>query len=296
MATGDIIQSTRYNNLQNRISVIFGTTGSGLSGYGQTLDSSQVSTGVVITAAHANNLRSDMIRARQHQTGADQSANFPTYTTSDIIAEAAFAKFEKQMANIETDKMLIGLGQGTVESAITSVRTTAWNGALTHNVTVDFGSAPSARYFFNAGGEVRFNATLTAGSGDSIYNDWNSLLTNAGTISMNYTRTTATGTGTAYLIGFYGLTTANQLIHTKTGSGSYAANDYTIYARCDVADNSTGGARYVYFTIQFNDDKGPNPNFDENVTGTLTSYVTQFRPTGSNVSVTGPTYTNTATL
>lgn len=296
MAVGDIIYSTRYNNLQNRINVIMGT-GAGTSGYGQTnLSSGQVSVGTVVTAAHVNNLRADMIRARWHQTGTDPSASYPTYSNTDLIAETAFANFETQIATIETDKLLIGAGQSTIATGNTSVRSTAWNGTLTHAITVDFGSDTAARNFFNSGGQLRFRATLTGGAGDSIYNDWNSMLTNMGTISMDYTQTTATGTGTGSAIGFYDLTTSNQQIFTKTGTGTYSANDYTVYARCDVANNSSGGARYVYITINFNDDKGPNPNYDENVTGTLTSYVEHLRATGSNVQVPAPTFTATVNL
>lgn len=115
---------------------------------------------------------------------------------------------------------------------------------------------------------------------------------------MNHTLTTATGTGTGSNIGFYDLTTVNQQIFTRTGSGAYAANDYTVFARCDVANNTNGGARYIYLTIQFNDDKAGNPNFDENVTGTLDSFVEFLRPSGSNVSVTGPVtpFTRTTAL
>lgn len=391
MAYGDIIYSTRYNNLQNRISAILGTSGAGTSGYGQTnLASGQVAIGTVISAAQANNLRSDMLRALQHQTGANEAgasytvpitdistanstftivghaftngtpvvlaptyngsgirstppsglnydtvyyvrdvsgntfklaatsggtaltissqgsggheifSGFPSYDNTKRVAEAAFVNFESKIVTIENNKLNIGSGQGSVESpptaGITSVRTTQWNGQLTHAVTVDFGSAAAARYFFNAGGKLRFYATLTGGDGTSIYNDWNTLLTNAGVTTMDYTQTTSTGSGTVYSVGFYDLTTANQVIYTKTGSGSYAANDYTIYARCDVASNTNGGARYVYFTIYFNDDKTVNPNFDENVTGTLTSYVDQFRPSGSNVSLPSPSYANTTEL
>lgn len=393
MAYGDIIYSTRYNNLQNRISAILGTSGAGTSGYGQTnLASGQVSLGAVITKEHANNLRSDMLRAIQHQTGANEAgasyifpvsdvstanstitivghaftngvpvvlaptydatgvrstapgginydtvyyvrdvsgntfklaavlngtaltftsqgsgssgheifSGFPTYDNTKRVTEAAFVNFESKISTIENNKLNIGSGQFSIESpptaGITSVRTTQWNGQLIHAATVDFGSAAAARYFFNAGGKLRFYATLTGGDGSSIYNDWNTLLTNAGVTSMDYTQTTSTGSGTVYAIGFYDLTTANQVIYTKSGSGSYAANDYTIYARCDVANNANGGARYVYFTIYFNDDKTVNPNFDENVTGTLTSYVDQVRPSGTNVSLPSPTYANTTEL
>lgn len=385
MAVGDIISASRFNNVQNRIAVVMGQ-GAGSTGYGQTLVSSQKPIGSVVTVADATALRSDMIKARQHQTGVDESgvkysflpsaisttnntitisghtftdgtrvilfptfdeagnpssapggisyntvfyvrdvsgntfklaatlngtvipmpsqgvgaheifSGFPIYTTSDRITEASILNFEKKMDIIEADKLLVGTGQALPAPGISSQRTTAWNTKLTHAITVDFGSANAARYFFNAGGELRFNALLDFGAGDAIYTNWKSMLDNTGTISMNYTQTSATGTGTGSSIGFYDLTSSNQQLFTKTGTGSYASNDYTIFARCDVAANTQGGARYVYITIEFNDDKGPNPNFDENVTGTLISSVSHLRPQGTNVSVSPPSYLNTTEL
>ena len=59
-------------------------------------------------------------------------------------------------------------------------------------------------------------------------NDWQSMLSAMGTISMGYTATTATGSGTTSSIGNYDLTTSNQTIFRKPGSGVYSANDYYV--------------------------------------------------------------------
>lgn len=300
MAIGDIISAANYNALQSRINTVMGT-GSGSTGYGQSLISSQVSVGGTVTLAHVLNLRSDMIKARRHQvlSGSDtelasETTLFPVYTSVDTIDWADITNFQTRMTEIETDKLVIGGNQGDVGTAISSARTAAWTSTITHQVTVDFGSANAARYFFNSGGELRTYATISGYSG-SIGTDWNTILTNMGTIKMNYTQTTSTGTGTGSNIGFYDLTSTDQQIFTKTGT-AYAVNDYTVYARCDVANNSSGTARYVYLTIKFNDDKGPNPTFDESPGGTTTSYVNSFRATGSNVAVSEPTLTTTANL
>jgi hypothetical protein len=384
MAVGDTITAARYNTVQSRIGTILGT-GSGTSGYGQTLSSSQVAVSSTVTVNQINNLITDMKKARQHQTGVDETgvsydflasavdivndsinivghtltngtpvvftnaststnatapgnlsyntiyfvvqsasgsfklsatlngvainittqgtgthkifSGFPSYSNVDLIKEADYINLVDKIAVIESEKLSIGPGQSTAEGVPTtgtsSQRTTAWNGTIVHQVTVDFGSANAARHFFNAGGELRVRATL-AGASDPISTDWATLLTNAGTIKMNYTATVSTGSGTGSSIGYYDLTTANQQIFTKGGSGTYSANDYTVYARCDVANNSTGTARYVYFRIEFNDDKVGNPIFDEDVTGTLTSFVEHLRPTGPNVQLPRPTYTTTA--
>ena len=55
-----LITASRYNTLQSSVEGIMGT-GSGDSGYGQSLASSQVSQGTVIEASHMANLYTDMI-------------------------------------------------------------------------------------------------------------------------------------------------------------------------------------------------------------------------------------------
>jgi hypothetical protein len=116
------------------------------------------------------------------------------------------------------------------------------------------------------------------------------MFTTMGTIIMNHNSTTRSGTaGTAQAIGFYQLTGTNQQIFSRVGSGNYATNTYIINARSDGAGN-------VFFNIQFNDNKGGNPNFDEAVTGTLTSRLDIRRATGSNVAISAPTLTTTTAI
>ena len=60
MAVGDLITAARYNNAQARVAAIMGT-GSGTEGYGQTVNSGQVSTSLTVTATHVNNLYTDCL-------------------------------------------------------------------------------------------------------------------------------------------------------------------------------------------------------------------------------------------
>lgn len=296
MAVGDLITASRYNAIQSRINVIMGT-GSGNSGYGQSLASAQVAVGSTVDLTRVLNLRSDMIRARQHQTGSNEGPSpgtgaFPVVTTADQITDAFAANLESQMTTIETNKLALGSGQFTdTTDAIISQRTAGWNGRLTHNVTINFGSADAARFYFNTGSDIRIRATLTGGSG-SIYTDWETMLVSMGTIIMNHNSTNRSGTsGTAQTSrGWYQLTTSFQEIFRRVGSGVYSSNAYIVNA----ARDATGSQ--LLLNIQFNDDKGGNPNFDENVTGTLTSRIDNRRATGSNVAVAQPSFTNTATI
>jgi len=68
MAVGDLITAARYNNAQARVAAIMGV-GSTTEGYGQTLNSSQVSTALTVTAAQVNALYADLVAGTIHQTG-----------------------------------------------------------------------------------------------------------------------------------------------------------------------------------------------------------------------------------
>ena len=314
VSTGDSITAAQYNGIQSRVNTVMGT-GSSTNGYGQTLTSGQVSVGQTITAEHFDDLRTDINKANNHQSGSNANIGniavgqvigadaSGTNVSSLTVTDEGFNDYETAVGVLETNKFLIDGGNSSVEAAITSQRTTAWNGTVTHTFTVTFGSANQRRFFFNSGGEIRFSASLSGSSG-SKYNDWNTMLTNIGTVKFGYTATTSTGSGTGTSIGNYDLTGTYQTIFTKNGTGVYAENQYEIQAR---ADSST----ILRFNVRFEDNdigdqqpvgpQGIDPNpagpaIDEDVTGTLTSTIQQLRATGSNVSVTGPGYTNSSNL
>jgi len=296
MAVGDTITAARYNNLQARIATVLGT-GSGTDGYGQTLASSTVSVGATVNATDMQNLYDDMVAARVHQTGSIPTS-IADMVIADLIAEdvgtdpdgaaKGYADFESLMPNIETDKFLIHPSQASVEAAISSSRVSAWNGTLTHEFTVTFNDADARRHFFNSGGEIRFTASLGSPSGAKD-NDWATMLANMGTVKFGYTATTVTGSGTGSAIGNYDLTGSYQNVFNKTGSGLYAENDYNVQAR----EVSTSA---IQFRVIFQDDDTGDPGTDENVTGTLTSTIQQYRATGVYVEVDTPAYSNNTTL
>ena len=109
---------------------------------------------------------------------------------------------------------------------------------------------PTARtQFFNTGGQIRFSASRSGGSGSKNTN-WTNLLSAMGTVIFDYTSTAASfGTGSS--LGGLDLSTSYQQIFIKTGSGNYAENDYNINARY-VGNN-------IQFRIQFRDDDAGDP-------------------------------------
>jgi len=296
MAVGDTITAARYNNIQARIATVLGI-GSGTDGYGQTLNSSTVSVGATVTAQDMQNLYDDMVAARVHQNGTIPTS-IASISIADVIAEdvstdpngaaKGYADFESLMPNIETDKFLVDVTQASLESAISSTRVSAWNGTLTHEFSITFNSADDRRHFFNAGGEIRLTASLTSPSG-SKSTDWATMLSNMGIVKLGYTNTISTGSGTGSAIGNYDLTGSYQNIFNKTGSGLYTENDYNVQAR-EVSPS------VIQIRVLFQDDDTGDPGTDENVSGTLTSTIQQYRATGIYVEVDTPSYSNDTTL
>lgn len=289
---GSTIEKADYDTIKAKADLVFGI-GSGQTGYGQSITSPTVSAGSVVYASQWLALRNDMVKARQHQTGtsvgtssATDGANLLIPASGGSITEALRNQFNLFSNTITSDKFLIGASQYSSEGLITGTRSTAWNGTLTHTVTIS-STADNIRQFFNAGGKIRVSANRSGGSASSKNTTWDTMFTQMGEFIMDYTQTTYTGaTASGSATGWFDLTTSDVLIAQKNApAGSYAENRYYIYARRDA------GSTQLILTIQFADLDVGDPDFDENVDGTLNSVVSQYRPSGTNVSVTSPTAT-----
>ena len=301
MATsGALVRALEYNTVQSTISNILGV-GSGQSGYGQAVTTSQVSANVTtITAAQWANLKAEMLTIAAHAglSAAPQVTAVPNITAGSVISATDTTAFETAATYLNANKYALALfSDENFSPSINQSRGTSWGApaqpTIRHSFTVDFASANNARYFFNSGSSIRFTSAQSGGT--TLQNlDWRNLLSAMGTVVFNYNSTSASsGTGSA--IGFYQLTNVSTHIFTKTGSGIYSGNDYTIFARCDVANNTNGGARFIYIDIYWNDDHANA--FADSVTGTITSDVTLRRASAvGGVTVTAPTAVNTTLL
>jgi hypothetical protein len=312
MGVGDIVSAARYNTIQGRISALLGP-GSGDRGYNNTVSSFAVPVGSEVTVAHMNNLKTDYTAIYVHLFGSlpggliaeNVSTRVKTGETG-LIWDDLYAEYESQIVNLETNRFTIDADYAAVESSgINSTRSTVWGGTalpqfITHEFTVSFTTANARRGFFNAGGEIRFSANLTHSLGptDPDYLktvDWAAMLTAMRTVKFGYTSTdsfdsngtledvsddTATGAGTGTSIGNLDLTSSYQTLYTKTGSGVYSDNVYTIQAKLD------NDAR-IRFLITFNDGDVGTGGADERVNGTLTSSVSHLRADGG-IYVTNP--------
>lgn len=277
-----------YNSIQSKIANVLGD-GSSDYGYGQVVSSVQLAPRTTIAATQWNHLSIDLLKARQHQTGVVES--LPVIQQTHEILEsdrAAYAAMADLVVTYRTARP--PSSQATLEALAVSTVSVAWNGTVTNTVTVNFASAEAARFFFNTGSSIDITASRTGGSSSTKNASWTTMLTNMQTISFRRSATVGSGSGTASQIGYANVTTSNQLIFQKlTEAPVYSPNQYDIYVR----QGST--AAQLIFTIQFADLAGPNPNYDENIDGTLTSTVQVYRASGSNVSVAHPTATGSIT-
>lgn len=270
VSVGGTILASDYNTLQGRIANILGT-GSGESGYGQALSSSQITpptslgagNGDTVEALFMQQLYNDMNKAYTHQTGTDISAIVSSVTNNNVIGadvtgdgltysgdrtswtfnnqdtKGGFNDYLSAMTVIETNKFNIFLGtpsQGTVLYPVSDVRTTDWGSpgsvSIDMEFTATFTSADQRRFFFNSGGEIRMTGSLSGGTTGTTTKDYNWSTMLSNIGTVKFNyNTTTASSGTTYAIGNGQLTSVYQTILTKSGSGVYAENTLTIQAK-----------------------------------------------------------------
>ena len=234
MAVGDLITAARYNVIQSTVANVL-STGSGDSGYGQALQSSQVAQNQLIEDDHMNTLRLDIRKAYLHQNN-----SYPTLTTvstadtvTDNTLNNSYATFETLATNINTNRNTISASRLTTGSTASSyVRTTTWNATRVGNFTVTFASTNAARHFFNSGGAVQIDMSVTAGTVKN--DDWNTMfITNMGTLTFANLASSRSGAGGTLTssVAYTTLTTSYQTVYSSVGGGVYTASNFNIQVR-----------------------------------------------------------------
>ena len=300
---GTLITATDYNTIQAKIALVLGS-GSGDYGYGQSVSSSSVAANAKISVTQWTNLRNDLVKAYQHQTGitvANYSPTDPGYTSGNDLkipttalklVEIDRAAYNTMADAITTSRLAVPpSAQATRENLVAvQTRTASWNGTLSQTITVSFADANAARYYFNTGSRFEFSSSRTGGVGGAKDISWSTILTGMATIYFNISTTTCTGSGNTSAIGYAGLTTSDQVVFSKDVSGStYYPNQFRLKARAPAANQ-------IIFTLEWADASGqPNAPWgtDEDVTGTLTSTVQVYRSSG-DVTVSLPPAGTTA--
>jgi hypothetical protein len=139
---GTSIVASDYNNIYNKMAAVMGP-GSGNSGYNQSLNSATVpATRTIISAAQWSNLRIDLLHARQHQTGLDESGNLtdpaPTcvftgtlvgnsLTITAITSGVVKVGYRVTGTGVPATTMITAFGTGTGTTGTYSVSTSTGN-------------------------------------------------------------------------------------------------------------------------------------------------------------------------
>jgi hypothetical protein len=290
MPTGSQVAAVDYNTIRNKVVDVIGT-GSGSFGYGQSIASSSISSGNVITRQQWENLRIDIYNAKLHQDGSPP-VGLIQIATGDAVRYGAAnpnTNYNAIADQIISNRFVIGQGMSTISSRATQSITDAWSQSAQCTLTVTFSTADQARYFFNTGGKIRISTSRVGGTNTQQNGAWTNLLAAAGAQEF--------GANTSLFINYYTLTNSYQNYYTSASSTPYSANNYQLEVKSNVANNSSGLATVLTFRVTLYDgytDPGFPPPPDQ-VDGTLTVSVEELKAAGTllqggSFSVTPPAY------
>jgi len=221
MAIGDFISATDYNTIRTKIFNVM-ATGAGNFGYGQTAFSSLVAEGNSVTKTQWDALRYDIYNALLHQTGS--ATALTTVAVGDVVRFGASQpnfQYNTFADQATTNRFDLGTGQFVTEAIDNKTFTSSWANSLTATATITFSTAEQARFFFNAGGKIRFASSRTGGSAEAQNTSWSNLLSGAGTQAF---------AGGLAGINFFSLTNSYQTFYTTSGSAAYSANQWRLEA------------------------------------------------------------------
>lgn len=224
-------------------------TGSGTAGYGQTA-LGNVTVGSTVAATQWATLVGNTASAATHQGSSISSVTAPTAGGTITFLSA----IPTNLQTIYSNRLNASI-QGTTASN-TATQGTAWQNQLTFTHTATFANGDAARYFFNAGGQLKLtfaqpngtpmaNAynTLCADSGTLVFSAPSSgTITIAGTGYTGFTKINGAGSPSPYLTntGYYALTTSNANVFLQT-TGTPAGYT-TSFINVLVKSNGTQGS------------------------------------------------------
>jgi hypothetical protein len=271
-------------------------TGTGNKGYGQTALATETAGSTITAASKWAGLVNNSANAAAHQGSTITSITAPvsggTITYLSALPTNITAVFNNR---------LNASGTGTTSTS-TATRSTSWSQYLTFTHTVTFASGDAARYFFNAGGQIKM--TMSHPTGTAIDNLFNALATASGTIvqsspvsgtvsiaGVNYngiTKVGGSGTPTTLgtNLGYYAMTATNQTVFKQiatTGPSGYLSTFIQMDMKTNGTQGSNGDAGSVV-TITTTWDEIPNGlavTAGSAVTLTLVPPRTTYLPTAS---------------
>ncbi len=303
---GGLIEATDYNNLIGANTSINSATlhavwawGANSRGYGQT-PVSNVSPVSTVTAAQWASLINTINSANIHinGTGSGLTAN----TVGQVIGFSG--GLQTKINGINTDRMLFASNAGVVTNVSGLTAYTAWTSTSTSStLTRAFGArvtfpngADAARFFFNAGGRLKFNVSAS-GSGSTRSTAAAALTGYLGGIGLFAANTNAGRTGTGGTLGSNDTTkgyytsafNANTTVVSVTSTTSnYTSDTASIAVKPNGSQGSfNGNGDSIDFWMTINSTSGANAgglSFDDSLSLTVTVTVDVSFPENVNLS------------
>lgn len=322
-SSGGLIQAADYNGfVANTVGAnVNGIWGAGAtdSGYGQTALAT-VSAAGTVTATQWASLVNTLSSMGSHQ-GTTITARTAPVTGNTITI---LSNLNTDLTNLTTNRgnaaasgtQFTGWTGTSSKTAATGSGASAWTITFTHTVT--WASAAAARYFFNAGGRIKWETSKTADTTDAD-TEWNDLANTlvgdiyitGGTGSQTIAGTTYTGTtkiggtGSPNILltttGWYDLTTGDTIIYKQfADTAPYTGQFIQISAK------TAGSGTQLVLTTLWSDPGGSGAGSSDNISGgTATTgitfgtapatVVTYFPPSATNLTNTWGTPTVAAT-
>lgn len=260
-----LVQAVDFNTLaggnptttSGTINAVWATGGT-TAGYGQT-SVSNVTAGTTVTSSDWSSLISKTSNSASHQGTSITSVTAPV--TGNTVAY--LSAVPTNLTTIYTSRLNAATQGSTTANTATTVST--WTQIATFTHTVTFASGDAARYFFNAGGQLKItcsHANNTAGINLLL----NNLASNIGTVALSApTSGSITIAGTSYNgvtkvggggnaptissnNGYFALTTSNANVFTQTastGPSGYLGTFIRVIVKSNGTQGSNGDAGSV---------------------------------------------------
>jgi hypothetical protein len=288
MAVGDKIRTVDYNTVQTRVANVLGT-GSGSLGYGQTVQSSQVTTSNNVTVNEWGSLRNDIINIYRHQNNSipDTSVLPEAIEGASVrynVSDAPVTVWDSLTSTLETNRInALPVGRFGTSTASGIGTFVSFANSATAIVLFKWDNSENARFFFNSGGRLRVTTQFSPTLFNSQNTSWQATLNSIGYQEWGgfYPDTSTSGTDGR---NFYKSDGSYRQFYTSSASSPYGSNNYNLDAA-----KFTSGSQYAvgirtrlvegYTNPPDGDPDNPPPG--DLVQGTLILYAQYTYPAGA---------------
>jgi len=302
-AQGDLIEATDYNNIlgtntSTNTSTIHAVWawGNGSRGYGQT-PISNVSVAGTVTATQWATLVNTVNSANLHirNTSSGLTANTAGQTIGFSAGlPVAITRLNQDRLLFATNSAVVVNNSGVAAYSAWSVASTSATQTRAFGTTVTFGSPDRARFFFNAGGRLKFNVSavnnLGASSRSAAIVALFGFLGGVATFGAN-TNGGRTGTGGTLgtndtTKGYWNATVGNvTLVSVTSTTASYTTDTASItYTTNGLVGQHNDNGTILSFYAVINSTAGTNTGFDDAINVTPTVTVDVSYPEVTNIS------------